>query len=132
MATVEQISAEDGIGGASKRRVLMTRGRLRFAQHDPLLNLVSNSTSALEHAKNLELLKSAGYIFNYTGKNQSAAVKFNAATIRLDLELGGQRITDSLLFGAKVWNTPRVLSNKNVNDLENINVEVLVPPEVIR
>ena len=125
LATVEQISAGDGIGGGSKRRALMTRERLRAGQHDPkgLLNLVCTSTNALEHTKNLELLKSAGYIFNSTSRNQSAAVKFNAATVRLDLGLGGQSITDSLLFGAKVLSTPGVLSKKNVNDIENNYVE---------
>ena len=36
---------------------------------------------------------------------------------------GGQSISDSLLFGAKVLSTPGVLSNKNINDIENNFVE---------
>ena len=64
MATVEQISTENCIVGDSKRRALMTRERLRAEQHDPkgLLDLVRTTTSAQEHTKKLELLKSAGYI----------------------------------------------------------------------
>ena len=40
----------------------MTRERLRAEQHDPkgLLDLVRTTTSAQEHTKKLELLKSAG------------------------------------------------------------------------
>ena len=121
LTSVERIAAEDGIGGASKRRALMTRERLRAGQHDPkgLLDLVDTSTSALDHAKKLELRKSAGFIFNSTSKKLSLAEQFNAATVRLDLGLGGQSIKDSLLFGAKVLSTPGVLTNKNVNDIEN-------------
>ena len=103
MASVEKISADDGIGGASKHRALMTRERLRAGQHDPkgLLDLVNTSTSALEHAKKLELRKSAGFIFNSTNKKLSMAEQFNATAVRLNLGLGGQSIKDSLLFGAK-------------------------------
>ena len=46
---------------------------------------MSTSTSALEHTKKLELLKSAGFIFNSTNKKLSVAEQFNAAAIRLDL-----------------------------------------------
>ena len=125
LASVDQITADDGIGGVSKQRALMTREKLRAGLHDPkgLLDLVSTSTNALEHTKKLELLKSAGFIFNSTSRNQSAAEKFNAASVRLDLGLGGQSISDSLLFGARVLSTPGVLSNKNINDIENNFVE---------
>ena len=69
----------------------MTRERLRAGQHDPkgLLDLVNTSTNALEHAKKLELRKSAGFIFNSTNKKLSMAEQFNAASVRLDLGLGG-------------------------------------------
>ena len=63
------------------------------------MNLVNTSTSALEHTKNLGLLSASIW------------------------DSGGQSITDSLLFGKKVLSTPLVLSNKNVNDLENNYVE---------
>ena len=91
LTSVEKISADDGIGGASKQRALMIRERLRAGQHDPkgLLDLVNTSTSALEHAKKLELRKSAGFIFNSTSKKLSLAEQFNAAAVRLDLGLGG-------------------------------------------
>ena len=107
LTSVGKITADDGIGGASKQRALMTRERLRAGQHDPkgLLDLVSTSTSALEHTKKLELLKSAGFIFDSTDKKLSVAEQFNAAAVRLDLGLGGQSIADSLLFGAKVLST---------------------------
>ena len=125
LASVDQITADDGIGGASKQRALMTREKLRAGLHDPkgLLDLVSTSTNALEHTKKLELLKSAGFIFNSTSRSQSAAEKLNAASVRLDVGLRGQSISDSLLFGAKVLSTPGVLSNKNINDIENNFVE---------
>ena len=103
LALVEQVTAEDGIGGAFKGRALMTRERLGASQHDPkgLLKLVSTSTNALEYTKKPELLKSAGFILNSTTRNQSVAEKFNVAAVRLDLGLRGQSI-DSLLFGASV------------------------------
>ena len=56
---------------------------------------MSTSTSAFEQTKKLELLNSAGFIFNSTSRNQSAAEKFNAASVRLVLGLGGQFISDS-------------------------------------
>ena len=62
LATLTAVS-ESGAGeGTSKKKVLMTRDKLRAAQHDErgLLNLVDSSTNALERAKKLELLKTAG------------------------------------------------------------------------
>ena len=102
----------------------MTREKLRAAQHDPkgLLDLVDTSTNALEHAKKLELLKSKGYIL-HTNRNRSMTEKFNAAEVRLDLGLGGQSISDTLLFGARVLSTPGVLTAKNIKDIENNFVE---------
>ena len=35
LATVDQITADDGIGGGSKQRALMTREKLRAGLHDP-------------------------------------------------------------------------------------------------
>ena len=120
LASIDQLAAEDVIGGSSKGRALMTREKLRAAQHDPkgLLDLVNTSTNALEHAKKLELLKSAGYIFN-SNRKHSMTEQFNAAEVRLDLGLGGHSIADSLLFGARVLSIPGVLSNKNIKDVEN-------------
>ena len=57
---------EDGFGSSSQKRALMTGERLRSGEHDPrgLHDLVSTSTTALEHTKRLELLKAAGFNLN--------------------------------------------------------------------
>ena len=49
-------------GCASKKQALLTREKLRSGMSDPrgLLRMVSSSTNALERAKKLEILKSAG------------------------------------------------------------------------
>ena len=76
------------------------------------------TTNALGHTKKLELLKAAGYIF--TSKNKaSEAEKFNAATERLELGLGGQSVSDTVLFGTNVLSTAGVLSKRNIQDIEN-------------
>ena len=123
LASIEQVTAESGLGGSSVKRALMTRERLRAGSHDPkgLLDLVSTSTNALEHTKRLELLKAAGFILN-PPKNSSIAEKFNAAEVRLELGLGGHSVADTLLFGNRVLSTSGVLTKKNVNDIENNNV----------
>ena len=123
LVSVQQVVDEDGVGGSSQKRALMTRERLRAGAHDPkgLLDLVSTSTSALEHTKRLELLKQSGFILS--SKNfASNAEKLNAATTRLELGLGGQSVPDTLLFGTKVLSTAGVLSKKNIEDIENNNV----------
>ena len=124
LTSVAHITENEGMGGSSTGRALMTREKLRAAQHDPkgLLDLVNTSTNALEHAKKLELLKSKGYIL-HPNRNRSMTEKFNAAEVRLDLGLGGQSITDTILFGARVLSTPGVLSAKNIKDIENNFVE---------
>ena len=124
LTSVAHITENEGIGGSSTGRALMTREKLRAAQHDPkgLIDLVDTSTNALEHAKKLELLKSKGYIL-HSNRNRSMTEKFNAAEVRLDLGLGGQSISDTLLFGARVLSTPGVLSAKNIKDIENNFVE---------
>ena len=123
LASVQQVIDEDGFGSSSQKRALMTRERLRAGEHDPmgLLDLVSTSTSALEHTKRLELLKAAGFILN-SKKVASDAEKLNAATMRLELGLGGHSVPDTLLFGTKVLSTAGVLSKKNIQDIENNNV----------
>ena len=65
---------------AAKKRILMTREKLRAASHDPqgLLNLGGSSTNALERTKKLELLKSAGFEFSTDQKLRSSfSEKFN-------------------------------------------------------
>ena len=106
--------------GTSKKRVLLTREKLRAGMHDPrgLLNLVGPSTNALERTKRLELLKSAGLLFD-DKRPKSFSDKLSAATLRLDTGMGGQAIDDTLLFGAKVLCTPGFLTPKNVSDVQN-------------
>ena len=43
----------------------------------------------------------------------------NAATLRLDLGLGGNSVEDSILFGTKVLSLSGALSKKNISDVEN-------------
>ena len=110
--------------GTSKKRVLLTREKLRAGLHDPrgLLDLVGPSTNALERTKRLEMLKSAGYLFD-NKRPKSFSDKLSAATLRLDTGMGGQAIKDTLLFGAKVLSTPGFLSGKNISHVENNMVE---------
>ena len=119
LASVAQVTAESDLQNTPKKKVLMTREKLRSGLHDPrgLLDLSGSSTNALERMKRLELLKSAGVGFD-TKKNSSFSEKLNAAIARLDLGLGGQSLSDSLLFGAKVLSAPRSLSQKNISDIE--------------
>ena len=111
-------------GCVSKKQALLTREKLRAGMHDPrgLLKMVGSSTNALERAKKMEILKSAGFMFGDNKKSQgkiSFADKLNLATIRLELGLGGHALSDSLLFGAKVLSTPGFLTPKNVLDIEH-------------
>ena len=119
LASVAQVSAEDELHNTPKKKVLMTREKLRAGLHDPrgLLDIAGSPTNALEHMKRLELLKNAGIEFD-TKKSSSFSEKLNAAVARLDLGLGGQSLRDSLLFGAKVLSLPRALSEKNISDIE--------------
>ena len=109
---------EEGDSAGSKRK-LLTREKLRAGLHDPkgLLNLTGPSTNALERTKKLELLKGAGYEFNFKGK--SFYDRLNAAELRLDLGLGGHSVSDTLLFGAKVLSLPGFLTRKNITEIEN-------------
>ena len=84
--------------------------------HD-LLNLEGASTNALDRTKKLELLKSAGYDFEL--KKKSFSDKLNAATLHLELGLGGHSMEDTILFGTKVLILPGSLSRKNISDVKN-------------
>ena len=119
LASVAQVTAESDLQNTPKKKVLMTREKLRAGLHDPkgLLDLSGSSTNALERMKRLELLKSAGVGFN-TKKNAPFSEKLNAAIARLDLGLGGQSLSDSLLFGAKVLSALQSLTQKNISDIE--------------
>ena len=119
LASMEDLFDSDSVSGAVKKRTLLTRERLRAGMHDPkgLLNLVGHSTNALDRTKKLELLKNAGYDFDSKGKSFSD--KLNAATLRLDLGLGGHSVEDSILFGTKVLSLSGALSKKNISDVEN-------------
>ena len=68
--------------------------------NDPkgLLDLVGPSTKALERTKRMELLKNAGISLDTKG-GKSFADKLGSAKVRLDIELGGISVGDTLLFG---------------------------------
>ena len=111
-------------GCITKKQSLLTREKLRSALKDPrgLLKRVSSSTSALEHAKKMEILKCAGVVFGKNKKGQGKtpfADRLQTARTRLELGLGGHALSDTLLFGAKVLSTPGVLTQKNISDVEN-------------
>ena len=43
--------------------------------------------------------------------------------MRLELGLGGQSVSDTLIFGAKVLSSPGFLTNKNISEVKNGIVE---------
>ena len=122
LASLSRISGLNSNGSPNKR-ILLTREKLRAGLHDHrgLLDLSDSSTNALERTKRLELLKSSGLLPESKGSKFTG--KLNAATTRLELGLGGQSVSDTLLFGAKVLSIPGVLSDKNISDIESNNVE---------
>ena len=119
LASLSQLSTIAAEEGAQKKRVLVTREKLRAGLHDPkgLLNLVGPSTNALERTKKLELLKSSGLLFNL--QNKSFSDKLTAAILSLDLGLAGHAMEDTLMFGAKVLSAPGSLKPAQIADIEN-------------
>ena len=124
LASITRMQELVDLGCASKKQALLTREKLRSGIHDPrgLLSMIGSSTNALERAKKLELLKSAGFGFDQNKKSPgktSFADRCIMAMTRLELGLGGHALSDTLLFGAKVLSTPGALSPKNIVDIEN-------------
>ena len=119
LASLCELSGGSDLGGAAKKRTLLTREKLRAGIRDPkgLLDLTGPSTSAIDRTLQLELLKSAGY--DFSNKCKSFSDRLHAATLRLELGLGGHSMADTLLFGASVLNSPGFLSKKNILDVEN-------------
>ena len=119
LASSSELSRGDDLCNTAKKRTLLTREKLRAAMRDPkgLLDLAGLPTSAFDHTKELELLKSAGY--DFTNKSKSFSDKLKTATLRLELGLDGHSISDTLLFGASVLNLPGFLSRKNISKVEN-------------
>ena len=124
LASLERLQGSDV--GSSKKQALMTREKLRAGLHDArgLLDLAGPSTHALERTKKLELLKSAGFLSKIQGASSSSdkrsfSDKLVAAALRLDLGVGGHKVADTLLFGAKVLSSPGFLSPKNITEVEN-------------
>ena len=124
LASLQRAVSEGQVATPSKKNILLTREKLRAGLHDPkgLLDLVGSSTNALERTKKLELLKSSGLLVKHQG-SRSFSDKLNDAGVRLDLGLGGQAVSDTLTFGAKVLSSPGFLSNRNISDVENGIVE---------
>ena len=125
LAGLSRISDISSSLGASKKRILLTREKLRAGLHDPkgLLDLVGPSTNALERTKKLELLKSSGLLSSSSQKDKSFSDKFMTAALSLDLGLAGHSVEDTLLFGAKVLSTPGSLTATNISEIENNIVE---------
>ena len=123
LASINQVA--EALAGASSKKALVTREKLRAGMNDQkgLLNLVGSSTDALEKTKRLELLKTAGIDSSANNARSSFADKLNAASLRLELGLGGHTAADTLLFGAKVLSCPGFLSRKNISDVENNAVD---------
>ena len=119
LASLSMLSSIADAEGAQKKRVLVTREKLRAGLHDPkgLLNLVGPSTNALERTKKLELLKSSGLLFS--SRVKSFSDKLTAAILSLELGLAGHAVEDTLLFGAKVLSIPGSLKPAQVVDIEN-------------
>ena len=124
LASLQRVVSEGQVASPSKKNILLTREKLRAGLHDPkgLLDLVGSSTNALERTKKLELLKSSGLLVKHQG-SRSFSDKLNDAGVRLELGLGGQAVSDTLTFGAKVLSSPGFLSNRNISDVENGVVE---------
>ena len=120
LASIEHLAGNLSVGTTPKKKLLVTREKLRAGFYDPkgLLDLGDSSTSALDKTKKLELLKSAGFEFDSKDKS-SFPDKLNSAILRLELGLGGHSLGDTYLFGAKVMSSPGVLSGKNITDIQN-------------
>ena len=88
LAALHLIPGGGGDGRQPKKHVLVTRQKLRAGLDDPkgLLNLHNSSTNALERAKQLELLKSSGWLQNQRS-GMSVADKLNEAIVNIDLGL---------------------------------------------
>ena len=120
LASIDRVTQSHPEGLLTKKKLLLTREKLRAGFHNPkgLLNLVDSSTNALEHTNNVELLNAAGYQFNSQNKS-TFSDKLNSAILRLDLGLGAHSLSDTYLFGAKVLSSPGFLSKKNITEIEN-------------
>ena len=65
------------------------------------------------------MLKTAGIDSAAKNFRSSFTDKLHAASLRLELGLGGHTAADTLLFGATVLSCPGFLSRKNVSEVEN-------------
>ena len=124
LAALHLVPGGGADGQDPKKSVLVTRQKLRAAQLDPrgLLNLVGTSTNALERAKQLEMLKTSGWLHK-NARKRSFVERFHEAEVRVDLGMAVHQAADTLLFGQKVMSAPGFLSAKNVTDIQNNNVE---------
>ena len=120
LASIELVNQSNPEGLLTKKKLLLTREKLRAGFHNPkgLLNLVDSSTNALEHTKKLELLNAAGFQFDSQNKT-TFSDRLNSAILRLDLGLGAHSLSDTYLFGPKVLSSPGFISKKNITEIEN-------------
>ena len=124
LASLHLVPGGGADGQTPKKNVLVTRQKLRAAQLDSkgLLNLVDASTNALERTKQLELLKTSGWLHKSDWK-RSFTDRVHDATAHVELGLAGHFAGDTLVFGQKVMSAPGFLSPKNISDIQNNNVE---------
>ena len=124
LAALHLVPGGGADGQTPRKSVLVTRQKLRAAQLDPkgLLNLVGTSTNALERAKQLEMLKTSGWLSKNVRK-KSFAERFHEAEVRFDLGMAVNQANDTLLFGQKVMSAPGFLSARNITDIQNNNVD---------
>ena len=120
LASLHLIPGGGADGQAQKKSVLVTRQKLRAAQLDPkgLLNLVDASTNALERTKQLEMLKTSGWL-DRGNRKRSFANKLHDATAHVEIGLAGHIADDTLVFGQNVMSAPGFLSAKNISDIQN-------------
>ena len=77
LAPISRVSGGLNKDGRPNKRVLLTREKLRagIKDHRGLLDLSGPSTNALERTKNLELLKSAGFLSDTSSSKFSDNLK---------------------------------------------------------
>ena len=89
MATLAQVIEENWDGVFAKKKIIVTRERLRASINDPkgLLDLVGPSTNALERTKRMELLKNSGISLDDKG-GKSFADKLGSAKVQIRHQVG--------------------------------------------
>ena len=93
--------------------------------------MVGTSTNALERAKQLEMLKTSGWLHKNVLK-KSFAERFHDAEVRFDLGMAVHQANDTLVFGQKVMSAPGFLSGKSITDIQKNNVKESIRTPIVR